>query len=47
MMLLVDVSRCADLDAVRRQLQEFGQANGLEAVLQHEAIFRATNEVDQ
>ena len=33
--------------AVRRQLQEFGQANGLEAVLQHEAIFRATNEVDQ
>jgi predicted amino acid-binding ACT domain protein len=47
MMLLVDVSRCADLDAVRRQLQKFGQANGLEAVLQHEAIFRATNEVDQ
>jgi glycine cleavage system transcriptional repressor len=47
MMLLVDVSRCADLGAVRRQLQEFGQANGLEAVLQHEAIFRATNEVDQ
>jgi glycine cleavage system transcriptional repressor len=47
MMLLVDVSRCADLDAVRRQLQEFGQAAGLEAVLQHEAIFRATNEVDQ
>jgi len=47
MMLLVDISRCADLDAVRRQLQEFGQANGLEAVLQHEAIFRATNEVDQ
>jgi glycine cleavage system transcriptional repressor len=47
MMLLVDVSRCVDLNAVRRQLQEFGQANGLEAVLQHEAIFRATNEVDQ
>lgn len=47
MMLLVDVSRCADLGAVRRQLQEFGQANALEAVLQHEAIFRATNEVDQ
>jgi glycine cleavage system transcriptional repressor len=47
MMLLVDVSRCTDLDAVRRQLREFGQANGLKAVLQHEAIFRATNEVDQ
>jgi glycine cleavage system transcriptional repressor len=47
MMLLVDVSSCDDLSAVRRQLQEFGQANGLEAVLQHEAIFRATNEVDQ
>jgi predicted amino acid-binding ACT domain protein len=47
MMLMVDVSRSDDLHAVRRQLQEFGAANGLEAVLQHEAIFRATNEVDQ
>jgi glycine cleavage system transcriptional repressor len=47
MMLMVDVSRCDDLHAVRRQLQAFGAANGLEAVLQHEAIFRATNEVDQ
>ncbi|MDQ1301643.1 MAG: glycine cleavage system transcriptional repressor [Chloroflexota bacterium] len=47
MMLLVDVSRCADLDALRGRLKAFGAANGLEAVLQHEAIFRATNEVDQ
>ena len=49
MMLMVDVSRCGreGVDTVRRQLQEFGTANGLEAVLQHEAIFRATNEVDQ
>jgi glycine cleavage system transcriptional repressor len=47
MMLLVDVSRCNDLDALRRRLRAFGQSAGLEAVLQHEAIFRATNEVDQ
>jgi glycine cleavage system transcriptional repressor len=46
MMLLVDVSRCGDLDAVRRELKAFGGEAGLDAVLQHEAIFRATNEVD-
>lgn len=46
MMLLVDVNRCGDLDALRRRLQEFGAEAGLQAVLQHEAIFRATNEVD-
>ena len=46
MMLLVDVSRCKDLDALRRRLQVFGTEAGLSAVLQHEAIFRATNEVD-
>jgi len=46
MMLLVDVSGCKDLDALRRRLQEFEDQAGLKAVLQHEAIFRATNEVD-
>jgi predicted amino acid-binding ACT domain protein len=46
MMLLVDVSRCDDLDLLRQRLQAFGKQAGLEAVLQHEAIFRATNEVD-
>ena len=46
MMLLVDVSRCQNLDALRRRLREFGVEAGLKAVLQHEAIFRATNEVD-
>jgi glycine cleavage system transcriptional repressor len=46
MMLLVDVSHCDDLDALRRRLHEFGNEAGLSAVLQHEAIFRATNEVD-
>lgn len=46
MMLLVDVSRCGDLDDLRRRLKAFGQQAGLSAVLQHEAIFRATNEVE-
>lgn len=46
MMLLVDVSRCGDLDDLRRRLKAFGEQAGLSAVLQHEAIFRATNEVD-
>ena len=46
MMLLVDVSACADLDALRRRLKEFGLNAGVQAVLQHETIFRATNEVD-
>jgi predicted amino acid-binding ACT domain protein len=47
MMLLVDVRNVADLDRLRQRLRAFGQAAGLEAMLQHEAIFRATNEVDQ
>jgi glycine cleavage system transcriptional repressor len=47
MMLLVDVSRCGDLDALRERLAAFGREAGLYAVLQHEAIFRATNEVDR
>jgi glycine cleavage system transcriptional repressor len=47
MMLLVDVSRCDDLDDLRRRLKAFGDEAGLQAVLQHEAIFRATNEVDR
>jgi predicted amino acid-binding ACT domain protein len=47
MMLLVVVSGCDDRDALRERLQAFAAAAGLEAVLQHEAIFRATNEVDR
>lgn len=47
MMLLVDVSRCGDLDALRERLAAFAAEAGLAAVLQHEAIFRATNEVDR
>jgi predicted amino acid-binding ACT domain protein len=46
MMLLVDVRDCDDLDALRERLKRFEQEAGLTAVLQHEAIFRATNEVD-
>jgi predicted amino acid-binding ACT domain protein len=47
MMLLVDVSKCGDLDALRGRLAAFGAEAGLSAVLQHEEIFRATNEVDR
>ncbi|MBN1876148.1 MAG: hypothetical protein JXA33_18135 [Anaerolineae bacterium] len=46
MMLLIDLSCCADIDVLRRKLQTFGQKNGFNVVLQHYDIFRATNEIE-
>ncbi len=45
MILLVDLSERADVADIRRRLQVFGQETGLSLVLQHYAIFKATNEV--
>jgi len=45
MILLVDLSKCCDVAEVRRQLQAFSQESGLSLVLQHYAIFKATNEI--
>jgi glycine cleavage system transcriptional repressor len=45
MILLVDLSEREDIAEIRRQLQAFGQETGLRLVLQHYAIFKATNEV--
>lgn len=45
MILLVDLSGRGDVTDIRRQLEAFGQERGLSLVLQHYAIFKATNEV--
>jgi glycine cleavage system transcriptional repressor len=45
MILLVDLSEREDVAEIRRQLHTFGQETGLRLVLQHYAIFKATNEV--
>jgi predicted amino acid-binding ACT domain protein len=45
MILLVDLSQCCEVAEVRRQLQDFGRESGLSLVLQHYAIFKATNEI--
>jgi glycine cleavage system transcriptional repressor len=45
MMLLVDLSCCNDLGALRDKLNVFGREMGLNVVLQHYDIFRATNEI--
>lgn len=45
MILLVDLSERGDVADIRRQLQAFGQESGLNLVLQHYAIFKATNEI--
>ncbi len=45
MILLVDLARAAEPAQVRRWLQAFGQETGLRLMLQHYAIFKATNEV--
>lgn len=45
MILLVDLSDRGDVADIRRRLQAFGQESGLSLVLQHYAIFKATNEV--
>jgi glycine cleavage system transcriptional repressor len=45
MILLVDLSGRGDVADIRRQLRVFGQETNLHLVLQHYAIFKATNEV--
>ena len=45
MILLVDISKCCEAAEVRRQLQVLSQETGLNLVLQHYAIFKATNEI--
>ncbi len=45
MMLLLDLSNIEDIHAFRSELAEFGRQNKLSLVLQHNDIFRATNEI--
>lgn len=45
MILLVDLSGCASIQAVRAELARFGAEKELSIVLQHHDIFRATNEI--
>ncbi|NLX24991.1 MAG: hypothetical protein GXY61_03385 [Lentisphaerae bacterium] len=45
MMLQLDFSEVADMAPFERELAEFGQKNGLNLVLQHNDIFKATNEI--
>lgn len=46
MILIIDLSRCGPIDAVRNDLQQFSQTAGLKIVLQHYDIFRAINEIN-
>ncbi len=45
MILLVDTSRCPSIEGLRRNMEEFARDEGLNLVLQHYDIFRATNEI--
>lgn len=45
MMLQIDLSQQEDIARFQQDLAEFGRKSGLNLVLQHEDIFRATNEV--
>jgi predicted amino acid-binding ACT domain protein len=45
MMLEVDLSRCANISAVREALADFGKQHDLRVVLQHHDIFKAVNEI--
>ena len=45
MMLLVDLSRCPDVGAVRQALKQFASEQDLKIVLQHNDIFKVTHEV--
>ena len=46
MILMVDLSQCESISAVRKDLQVFGQQAGLTVVLQHYDIFKAVNEIN-
>jgi len=45
MVLQVDLSSAASLSTIQQQLQAFGQAHGIDIVLQHSDIFAATSEI--
>jgi glycine cleavage system transcriptional repressor len=45
MILLVDVSGAASLEALRAALESFRETTGFRMVLQHHDLFRATNEI--
>jgi glycine cleavage system transcriptional repressor len=47
MILLVDLSACKDSRALHYNLAKFEQHTGLNLVLQHHDIFKATNEISQ
>ncbi len=45
MILLVDLNRCPPMEVLRAHLEDFSTKNGLSLLLQHQDIFRATNEI--
>ena len=45
MMLLVDLSRCSTFEKLRAGLKQFNQQHDLSLLLQHQDIFKATNEI--
>jgi predicted amino acid-binding ACT domain protein len=45
MMLQIDLANIEHVQRFERELVEFGQRTGLNLVLQHNDIFRATNEI--
>ncbi len=45
MILLVDLSKCPPMEVLRAHLEDFSTKNGLSLLLQHQDIFRATNEI--
>ncbi len=45
MMLQIDLSNIQSLDTFNEELSRFGEESGLNLVLQHNDIFRATNEI--
>jgi len=46
MILIVDLSRCPSVAAVRAELASFAKEQGINVVLQHYDIFRAVNEIN-
>ncbi len=46
MVLQVDLSRCASLTTIQRQLKHFAQQHDMQLVLQHNDIFQAIHEIN-
>ncbi len=45
MMLQIDLSNIQSLESFKEEISSFGKTSGLKLVLQHNDIFRATNEI--